>query len=104
MQNLIGNGVKYHGYDPPQVHASAKPNGSNWTIAVRDNGIGVAPEHHEKIFEIFHRLHTQQAYPGTGIGLAICRQIVKRHGGTIWLESQPGKGSTFYFTLGGATS
>jgi signal transduction histidine kinase len=103
VQNLIGNGVKYHGYDPPQVHASAKPNGSNWTIAVRDNGIGVAPEHHEKIFEIFHRLQTQQAYPGTGIGLAICRRIVKRHGGTIWLESQPGKGSAFYFTLKGAT-
>ena len=99
MQNLIGNGLKYHGADPPHVHVSAEQNGNEWTIAVRDNGLGIDAKHHEKIFEIFRRLHTQHKYPGTGIGLAVCRRIVLRHGGRIWLESQEGEGSTFYFSI-----
>jgi PAS domain S-box-containing protein len=99
LQNLIGNGIKYYGDQPPRLHVSAEQNGNVWTIAVRDNGIGIATEHQERIFEIFRRLHTQQAYPGTGIGLAVCRRIVSRHGGRIWLESEEGKGSTFYFTI-----
>ena len=99
LQNLIGNGLKYHGDRPPRVHVSAKNGDSEWTVAVRDNGIGIAVKHHERIFEIFRRLHTEQEYPGTGIGLAVCQRIVLRHGGRIWLESEPGKGSTFYFSI-----
>ena len=99
LQNLIGNSLKYHGEEPPHIHVSAEHKGSQWTIAVRDNGIGIEAKQHEKIFEIFRRLHTDEVYPGTGIGLAVCRRIVHRHGGKIWVESQPGKGSTFYFTI-----
>jgi signal transduction histidine kinase len=99
LQNLIGNGIKYHGDDPPRVHLSAEQNGGEWMIAVRDNGIGIDAKHHERIFEIFRRLHTQQQFPGTGIGLAVCRRIVQRHGGRIWVESEPGRGTTFYFTI-----
>ena len=99
LQNLIGNALKYHGQEPPRVHVSAEYSGSQWTFAVRDNGIGIEAKHHEKIFEIFRRLHTQDKYPGTGIGLAFCQRIVHRHGGKIWLESQPGKGAVFYFTI-----
>lgn len=101
LQNLIGNGIKYHDASPPRIHVSAKRSGSEWIIAVRDNGIGIKTEHKERVFEIFRRLHTRQAYPGTGIGLAICRRIVTRHGGRIWLESEEGKGSTFFFTITG---
>ena len=104
LQNLIGNGIKYHGDRPPRLHVSAERNGNDWTIAVRDNGIGIATEHYERIFEIFRRLHTQLAYPGTGIGLAVCRRIVSRHGGRIWLESAAGEGTTFYFTIAAAGS
>ena len=99
LQNLLGNAVKYHGIGSPRVHVSAARNGSAWTIAVRDNGIGMEAKHFERIFEIFRRLHTQEQYPGTGIGLAVCRRIVLRHGGRIWVESQVGKGSTFFFTV-----
>jgi light-regulated signal transduction histidine kinase (bacteriophytochrome) len=99
LQNLIGNGTKYHGDNPPRVHVSAKKNDDAWTISVRDNGLGIDAKYHGQIFEIFRRLHTEQEYPGTGIGLAICRRIVHRHGGRIWLESEPGKGSTFYFMM-----
>ena len=99
LQNLIGNAIKYHGESPPVVHLSCSRQGPDWTIAVRDNGIGIASEHHERIFEIFRRLHTQSAYPGTGIGLAVCRRIVVRHGGKIWLESEEENGSTFFFTI-----
>jgi len=99
LQNLIGNGLKYHGDEPAHVHVSAEHSGRQWTIAVRDNGIGIEAKHHEKIFEIFRRLHSEEKYPGTGIGLAICRRIVHRHSGRIWLESEPGKGSTFYFMM-----
>ena len=99
LQNLIGNGLKYHGDNPPRVHVSAEQNGTDWKFAVRDNGIGIDEKHHEKIFEIFRRLHSQQDYPGTGIGLAVCRRIVDRHGGQIWVESDEGHGCTFRFTI-----
>jgi PAS domain S-box-containing protein len=99
LQNLIGNGIKYHGENTPRMHVSAGMTSDVWTIAVRDNGIGIDARYHEQIFEIFRRLHTEEEYQGTGIGLAICRRIVHRHGGQIWLESEPGKGSTFYFSI-----
>jgi len=99
FQNLIGNGIKYHGEQPPQIHVSAQRRGSEWCFVVTDNGIGMEPRHSQRIFEIFRRLHTQQEYPGTGIGLAICQRIVHRHGGSIWVESQPRIGSSFYFTI-----
>ncbi len=99
MLNLIGNGLKYRRKQPPRVQVSAQRTGDQWTIAVRDNGIGIAPKHQARIFEIFQRLHDQQEYPGTGIGLAVCRRVVHRHGGSIWVESGPDHGSVFYFTL-----
>ena len=99
LQNLIGNGIKYHADRPPLVHVSAEYLDPTWTLAVSDNGIGIEPKYHDQIFEIFRRLHTEQQYPGTGIGLALCRRIVHRHGGTVRLESTPGQGSTFYVTF-----
>ncbi len=99
LENLIGNGIKYNTSAQPQVHISARQVDSEWIITVTDNGIGVAPEYQEQIFEIFKRLHTNQAYPGTGIGLAVCRRVVHRHHGRIWLDSEPGKGSSFHFTI-----
>jgi PAS domain S-box-containing protein len=99
MQNLIGNGLKYHRGKSPAVHVSAKRSGNEWVFSVRDNGIGIDSKYHERIFEIFKRLHNQTDYPGTGIGLAVCRRVVTRHGGRIWLESEPGRGSVFHFTL-----
>jgi PAS domain S-box-containing protein len=99
LQNLIGNAVKFRGTESPRVHISAEEAGDQWTISVSDNGIGIPPEHKERVFQIFQRLHTREQYPGTGIGLAICRKIVERHGGKIWLDSAPGAGTTFHFTL-----
>ena len=99
FQNLIGNGIKFRGTDPPRVHVSAVQQGSEWLISVRDNGIGIPPEHHARIFQMFERLHGRAAYQGTGIGLALCQRIVERHGGRIWVESEPREGSTFRFTL-----
>jgi signal transduction histidine kinase len=99
LQNLIGNGLKYHGEKPPHVHVSAQRDAKEWTISIRDNGIGIAPRHQERIFEIFKRLHNQQEYPGTGIGLAVCRRVVHRHGGKIRVESEAGRGSVFKFTI-----
>jgi PAS domain S-box-containing protein len=99
MDNLIGNGLKYHGDRLPHVHVSAKQSGDHWTFSVCDNGIGIAPEHYDRIFEIFQRLHDKKDYPGTGIGLAVCRRIVNRLGGEIWVESTPGQGSKFCFTV-----
>lgn len=99
FQNLIGNGIKYRGKETPRVHVSVERCDDEWIFSVRDHGIGIDPKHHERIFEIFKRLHTQQQYPGTGIGLAVCRRVVQRHGGRIWVESSPGAGSTFRFTV-----
>jgi signal transduction histidine kinase len=100
FQNLIGNAIKFHSDDPPRVEIHAGRDGEAWRFAVRDNGIGIPPEHHDRIFNLFQRLHARDEYPGTGIGLALCRRIVERHGGRIWVESEPRKGSTFYFTIG----
>jgi len=102
FQNLIGNAIKFHGTEKPLVHVGARRQDNEWVFSIRDNGIGIAPENFERIFVIFQRLHGRGEYPGTGIGLAVCKRIIERHGGKIWLESEPGKGTTFHFTLAAA--
>jgi PAS domain S-box-containing protein len=99
FQNLIGNSMKFHGEQPVRVHVSADRKGDEWVFSVRDNGIGIDPQHAQEIFEVFRRLHARGEYPGTGIGLSICKRIVESHGGRIWVDSAPGRGSTFYFTI-----
>ncbi len=99
IQNLIGNALKFRGPAPPQIHVSAQWDGKQWRFSVRDNGIGIDPAHAGRLFQVFQRLHTRQEYPGTGIGLAICKKIIEQHGGQIWVESEVGKGATFFFTL-----
>jgi PAS domain S-box-containing protein len=99
LQNLIGNAIKYRGEMKPMIEVSAKDGGKDWVMTVTDNGMGIAADHFQRIFDVFQRLHTQKAIPGTGIGLAICRRVVERHGGKIWLESEPGQGSSFHFTV-----
>ena len=99
FQNLVGNAIKFRGPETPRVHVSAERQDGVWRFAVRDNGIGIDPQYFERIFAIFQRLHTRAEYPGTGICLAVCKKIVERHGGRIWVESRSGQGATFYLTL-----
>lgn len=99
FQNLLGNAIKFRAAQAPEIVVSARRDGEEWIFSVQDNGIGIAPEFAERIFIIFQRLHERERYPGTGIGLAICKRIVERHGGRIWLENAPGRGCTFFFTL-----
>ena len=101
LQNLISNALKYRKEsEPPRIHVRAEPGEGIWRFSIADNGIGIAPEYHETIFGVFKRLHSSgRKYAGTGIGLAICQKIVERYGGRIWVESAPGRGSVFYFTL-----
>ena len=99
FQNLIGNALKYHSAAPPVIHVGARQEGTMWIFSVQDNGIGIAPEHREKVFELCKRLHAASQYPGTGIGLAICKKLVERYGGRIWVESELGKGATFFFSI-----
>lgn len=99
FQNLIGNALKFRGDEPPRIHIGAARGQGDWVVSVRDNGIGIAPEHRERVFVIFQRLHSQSKFPGTGIGLAIAKRIVERHGGKIWVEPASPRGSTFCFTV-----
>jgi light-regulated signal transduction histidine kinase (bacteriophytochrome) len=99
FQNLLGNALKFHSNRPPHLHIGSRREADHWLLWVRDNGIGLDAKFAERIFVIFQRLHSRNEYPGTGIGLAICKKIVELHHGRIWVDSQPGQGSTFYFTL-----
>jgi signal transduction histidine kinase len=99
FQNLIGNAIKYRSAAAPAIRLSAHEDSDEWVFSVRDNGFGIDPKYSKRIFEMFTRLHSRSEYSGTGIGLAICQRIVERHGGTIWVESEVGQGSTFYFTI-----
>jgi light-regulated signal transduction histidine kinase (bacteriophytochrome) len=103
FQNLLENAIEYSGDDPPAIHITAERQHDEWRISVSDDGIGIEPDQTDKIFEVFQRLHGQEEYTGAVIGLAICRRIVERHGGEIRVDSEPGAGTTFSFTLPGAS-
>jgi light-regulated signal transduction histidine kinase (bacteriophytochrome) len=103
LQNLLTNSLRFRSEAPPRIHLSAQPNGDRWRLSLRDNGIGIEPPYLDRIFGVFQRLHTREEYPGTGIGLSICRRIVERHGGTIRAESGHGEGAMFVFSLPGAS-
>ncbi len=99
LQNLVGNAIKFRGDSPPRIRVEAEPRSDHWLFSVRDNGIGIDPQYSDRIFQVFQRLHGIGQYPGTGIGLAVCKKIVERHQGSIWVESQAGAGATFFFTI-----
>jgi signal transduction histidine kinase len=99
FQNLLANALRYRSAAPPQIHIAAEQSGDVWKFSVRDNGIGIHPRYQEEIFELFKRLHNSAQYPGSGLGLAICQRIIDRGGGRIWVESEPGRGATFLFTI-----
>jgi signal transduction histidine kinase len=99
FQNLIGNALKFHGTGPPSIHIGARLNNGEWTFRIKDEGIGIDKEHADLVFQMFQRLHERGRYDGSGIGLAIAKKIVERHGGRIWFDSELEKGATFYFTL-----
>jgi chemotaxis family two-component system sensor kinase Cph1 len=98
FQNLIGNAIKYRSAAAPRIHISSQRDETGWVVAVRDNGMGIAPEYHDRVFGVFRRLHGTD-YAGTGIGLAICKKIVEKHRGRIWVESEAGAGSVFKFSI-----
>lgn len=104
FQNLIGNALKFRADRAPRIVIEARPRGDGWQFSVADNGIGIEPRFHDRVFQMFQRLHEIGRYEGSGIGLSIAKRIVERHGGTIWVESTPGEGTTFHFTLPGPDS
>ena len=99
FQNLITNAIKFHGQNLPEIHISSQKGQNEWIFSIADNGIGIETRHQEQIFEVFKRLHNREQYPGNGIGLSIIKKIITHHGGKIWVKSEPGEGSTFYFTI-----
>jgi len=99
FQNLISNAIKFRSNQTPRIHIAAERKGDEWLFSIKDNGIGIDPQYKDRILKIFQRLHSSDEYPGTGIGLALCKKIVEYHDGEFWVESDFGKGATFYFTL-----
>jgi light-regulated signal transduction histidine kinase (bacteriophytochrome) len=99
FQNLLSNSIKYHGDNQPRIGIWAESSSTEWIVSVKDNGIGIDREHHDKIFDVFHRLHSEREYPGTGIGLSVCRRIVQRHGGRIWIDPETAEDTVVRFAL-----